>query len=99
MLRTRTAIRKPGVLRGSTLKNQKALSADPSRARYIGACEKGEKDEGGELARLTRAPTRARALPQAMALASLRVESQIACAVVGLRLLPREVGVGAFFEF
>jgi len=80
-------------------KTHKALNAGPSRVRYIGACEKGEKDEGGELARLTRAPTRARALPQAMALASLRVESQIACAVVGLRLLPREVGVGAFFEF
>ena len=36
--------------------NHKALNAAPSRARYTGACEKGERDEEGEPARLTRAP-------------------------------------------
>ena len=36
--------------------NHKALNAAPSRARYTGACEKGERDEEGEPTRLTRAP-------------------------------------------
>ena len=36
--------------------NHKALNAASSRARYTGACEKGERDEEGEPARLTRAP-------------------------------------------
>ena len=36
--------------------NHKALNAAPSRARYTGACEKGERDEDGELEWLTRAP-------------------------------------------
>jgi len=38
------------------LSNLKALNAAPSRARYTGACEKGERDEEREPARLTRAP-------------------------------------------
>jgi len=36
--------------------NHRALNAAPSRARYTGACEKGERDEEREPARLTRAP-------------------------------------------
>ena len=38
------------------LSNLKALNAAPFRARYTGACEKGERDEDREPARLTRAP-------------------------------------------
>ena len=38
------------------LSNLKALNAAPSRVRYTGACEKGERDEEREPARLTRAP-------------------------------------------
>ena len=76
--------------------NHKALNAAPSRARYTGACEKGERDEEGEPARLTRAP------------AHRKLESQIVLgrAVGGLRLrarrppprrlLPLGAGVRAF---
>ena len=38
------------------LSNLKALNAASSRARYTDACEKGERDEEREPARLTCAP-------------------------------------------
>ena len=55
--RARAAIRKSGALfEAPSNLNLKALNAAPSRARYTGACEKGERDEEGEPARLARAP-------------------------------------------
>jgi len=72
----RTAIRKPGAFEEAHFKKHKALSADPSRARYTGACEKGERGKGGGLARPARAAAQTQAPPQAYDIRKL--ESQFA---------------------
>ena len=78
------------------LSNLKALNAAPSRARYTGAREKGERDEEGEPARLTRAPAHRKLESQFVlgrAAGGLRLRAR---RPFPRRLLPLGAGVRAF---